>query len=274
MDQFHDRDGRAVPANTGIYVPNEYVHNLARAHPDRYEWAASIHPYREDAIETLDRCVRDGARAIKWLPSAMGIDPALARNDGFYARLSAHNLPLIVHTGKELSVTGEGFDQGKNNPLRLRRALATGVRVVAAHCASLGTDLDLDKGSKADRVFSFELWARMMDEPLGQRLYGDLSAIPQFLRYTVLPRLIQNEVWHSRLLNGSDYPLPGILPLYLMKELVRAGLLGIDEAGVLLAVRDHNPLFFDFMLKRALHWHGRKFPTSCFETKLFFVTPR
>ncbi|MGA7949049.1 MAG: amidohydrolase family protein [Thiobacillaceae bacterium] len=273
MDQFHDKDGRAVPARTGIYVPNEHVRDLARAHPDRYEWAASIHPYREDAIETLDRCVRDGARAIKWLPSSMGIDPALARNDGFYARLRTHDLPLIVHTGKELSVSGEGFDQRNNNPLRLRRPLAAGVRVVAAHCASLGTDLDLDKGSKADKVSSFELWARMMDEPLGQLLYGDLSAIPQFLRYSVLPKLIQREAWHSRLLNGSDYPLPGILPLYLMKELVRAGLLGVNDAGVLLAVRDHNPLLFDLMLKRSLHWQSRKFPVSCFETRSFFVTP-
>ena len=274
MDQFHDKDGRAVPARTGIYVPNEHVRDLARAHPDRYEWAASINPYREDAIVTLDRCVRDGARAIKWLPSSMGIDPALARNDGFYARLRTDDLPLIVHTGKELSVSGEGFNQRNNNPLRLRRPLAAGVRVVAAHCASLALILICSEGSKADKVSSFELWARMMGcAGWANSSMGTCSAIPQFLRYSVLPKLIQREAWHSRLLNGSDYPLPGILPLYLMKELVRAGLLGVNDAGVLLAVRDHNPLLFDLMLKRSLHWQSRKFPVSCFETRSFFVTP-
>ena len=30
---------------------------------------------------------------------------------------------------------------------------------------------------------------------------------------------LASDDWHSRLLNGSDYPLPGIVPLYSMSRL-------------------------------------------------------
>ena len=52
--------------------------------PRDFEWVASIHPYRTDALEALEQAKRDGARAVKWLPSAMGIDPASPRCDRFY----------------------------------------------------------------------------------------------------------------------------------------------------------------------------------------------
>ena len=78
----------------------------------------------------------------------MGIDPASPRCD---AVLSMHcedlGLPLIAHAGLERAVLGrEEHDFG--NPLRLRRALDAGVRVVVAHCASMGEDRDLDKGAE------------------------------------------------------------------------------------------------------------------------------
>ena len=51
---------------------------------------------------------------------------------------------LIAHGGLERAVLGrEAHDFG--NPLRLRRALDAGVRVVVAHCASMGEDRDLDQ---------------------------------------------------------------------------------------------------------------------------------
>lgn len=270
MEQFHDGGGHAHDAHTGIHVPNAYVRQLAHNHPDRFEWVASLHPYRSNAVAALEQCIQDGARAVKWLPSAMGIHPASKQCDAFYAALKKHQVPLIVHTGTELSVNGKGHAQDHNNPLHLRHPLAAGVRVVAAHCASLGKDHDWDAGSKPEQVSSFELFSRLMNEPLGQNLYGDLSAIPQFHRYDILPDLLDNPAWQGRLLNASDYPLPGILPIYLLKALVRAGLLKADDAEVLHAIRRHNPLLFDFVMKRSLAWNGNKFGAVCFETRSFF----
>ena len=54
------------------------------------------------------RSKRDGARAVKWLPSAMGIDPASAKCDRFYEALNRLDLPLIAHAGLELVPGGSG----------------------------------------------------------------------------------------------------------------------------------------------------------------------
>ena len=41
-------------------------------------------------------------------------------------------------------------------------------------------------------------------------------------------------------------------------------------AEVLRQIRPHNPLLFDFMLKRHLRWQGKALPKSVFETRAFF----
>ena len=135
-----------------LHVPNEYARDVAKTHPADFEWAASIHPYRKDALEALEQAKRDGARAVKWLPSAMGIDPASARCERVLSSFCRRiDLPLIAHAGLERAVLGrEAHDFG--NPLRLRRALDAGVRVVVAHCASMGEDRDLDKGANGPYV--------------------------------------------------------------------------------------------------------------------------
>src|SRR4029079_2466094 len=96
-------------------------------------------------VEALERSQRGRVRAVKWIPAAMGIDPASPRCDRFYAALARLDVPLITHSGLERAGVS-GYSQDLGNPLRLRRALAAGVRVVVAHCASMGTDRDLDRG--------------------------------------------------------------------------------------------------------------------------------
>ena len=163
FERAHDERGAADWEHTAFYVPDAYARDVARAHPQYFEWAASIHPYRADALEALETAKREGARAVKWLPSSMGIDPAAPRCDRFYERLGQLDLPLITHAGLERAVLGrESVDYG--NPLRLRRALDAGARVVIAHCASIGEDRDLDRGENGPYVESFALFARLMSE--------------------------------------------------------------------------------------------------------------
>jgi mannonate dehydratase len=269
FDRAHDEQGRADPEHTAFHVPDAYARDIARAHPQYFEWAASIHPWRGDAIEALQRAKAGGARAVKWLPSAMGIDPASPRCDRFYDWLSKHDLPLITHAGLELAVTGRGaHDFG--NPLRLRRALDAGVRVVIAHCASIGEDRDIDRGANGPYVDSFSLFARMFERY--DRLYGDISAMTQVNRAgAALARVIEEQGWHARLLNGSDYPLPGVMPIFSVQYLVSLKLVAEKAAPVLTEIRRHNPLLFDFVLKRSLRSNGRALPARVFETRRFFM---
>ena len=46
---------------------------MAKAAPDVFAAAASVHPYRPDAVEALERAVEGGAVAVKWLTNGMGM---------------------------------------------------------------------------------------------------------------------------------------------------------------------------------------------------------
>lgn len=268
FDRTHDEAGAPLPERTAFHVPNAYARDVARRDSLHFEWACSVHPYRADCVEALEAAKRDGARAIKWLPPAMGIDPASPKCDRFYEAAARLRLPLISHGGEEKAVHGHG-SPAFGNVLRLRRALEHGLPVIVAHCATLGEDVDLDRGETGRRVPSFELFARLMDDPrYTDRLFGDISAITLRNRDTALLRaVIERTEWHPRLLYGSDYPLPGILPLMSPSSLARDRMLDPAAAPVLERIREHNPLLFDFVLKRHLTSHGKRFAPRVFESR-------
>jgi mannonate dehydratase len=275
FERHYAESGTPVAEETAFHVPDAYARAAAQRHPRHFEWTASIHPYRSDCLAALREAKAGGARAVKWLPAAMGIDPASPRCDAFYAELARLDLPLITHGGMERAVR-VGERQHLGNPLLLRRALEHGVRVVIAHCATLGEDRDLDRGQNGPYVSSFSLFARLMDDPRYRAtLYGDLSAVTQLNRAgPALVTLLEREDWHPRLLNGSDYPLPGIMPLYSAGRLAELGVLDGGLAPVLAAIREHNPLLFDFAIKRHLRAGAKRFPRSVFETRPFFDRKR
>jgi mannonate dehydratase len=272
FESFHDEVGKAHMERTAFHVPDAWAAKLAHDFPERFEWVASIHPYRSDAVEALGAAILNGARAVKWLPAAMGMDPASPRCDAFYRMLAESGMPLIVHSGEEKAVKG-GDSQAYGNPLRLRRALDAGVKVVVAHCASLGEDRDLDQGAHGPQRSSFELYLRLNGETRAKgQLYGDISAITQRNRKpAVIRQLLEREDLHERLLHGSDYPLPGILPLTSLVALVKAGLLPAGAVSDLEILRQHNPLLFDFSLKRLLAWQGHSFSPAVFQTRRIFA---
>jgi uncharacterized protein len=257
FDKHYLPDGTADLGQTEFYTPNEYVLSLAARWPDLFLPACSVHPYRKDALEELTRCKERGARLCKWLPNAMGMDPADERCDAFYEKLAALGMPLLTHAGEEQAVEAEEA-QELGNPLRLRRPLERGVTVVVAHCASLGESRDLDAPPDAEgerpRVSCYALFRRLLDDPRWQgRLFGDVSAMTQFNRCdSALPDVLRSEAIHGRLLNGSDYPLPAIDPLIRTGKLVDIGLLDEAERPLINELYEYNPLTFDFVLKRRL----------------------
>lgn len=267
FDWYRDGGGQVLKENSIFHVSNSYAAHIASQQPDRFEWVASIHPYRPDALDALDQAYAEGARAIKWLPSGMNIDPASSKCKSFYKKLAAMQMPIITHTGKESAVAGG--EQTYGNPLRMRQALDQGVKVVLAHCASDGADEDLDHGGRA--VKSFDLFTRMMDtadyQPL---LYGDISATTLINHAWVLPTLIARQDWHARLVNGSDYPLPGIMPLTNINTLIANGWLAAEHQSFLVSLKQANPLIYDFALKRLLSINGQTFSTQVFETRPLF----
>jgi len=268
FDKHYRSDGSVNLEKTEFYVPNEYVFELAERYADMFVPNISVNPYRPDAISELEKWARRGARIVKWLPNAMGIDPSDPKCDPFYQKMKERDLILLSHGGEEKAVEAEE-DQKLGNPLLLRRALDHGVKVVVAHCAGLGTNEDLDDKDRK-QVDNFDLFLRLMDEKRYEGLvFGEISAMTQFNRVgKPLHTILAREDLHERLVNGSDYPLPAVNILIRTRPLVKLGFLSKSEGESLKEVYDYNPLLFDFVLKRTLKLPGtsKSLPPSIFMT--------
>lgn len=254
FDHIYDEQGQLQVEASEFYTPNDYVVSLAKASPELFVPCASVHPFRADAIEALEKAVAGGAVAVKWLPNAMGIDPSSPKCDAFYDAMVRLQIPLITHAGEEKAVHAEEA-QRLGNPLHLRRPLERGLKVIVAHCASLGTNPDLDAPAGAPWVDNFDLFVRLMNEPKWDGLlYGELSAITQVNRIgKPLRYVLEHPELHRRIINGSDYPLPAINALMQTGAIVKEGFLTEDERRLLNEIDQHNPLLFDFVTKRTVH---------------------
>ena len=274
FDHYHDENGNRDLALSPFHTPDIYARAMATAYPAQCEWIASIHPYRADALEALDEAVQNQARAVKWLPSVMGIDASNPKCDAFYQALVKYDLPLLTHVGAEYAVTTP-LGQTLNNPLLFRRALDHGVRVIFAHCATLGESVDIDKGVNGPMVANLDLFARIMADPRYEKLaLGDIAAVTQVNRDRwKVEKILQTDAWHDRLVYGSDYPLPGVMPVFSPQNFVDWGMLPASSADVLSEVRRYNPILFDVMLKRLIKVKGKQLKPSVFETRRHFMKP-
>ena len=265
LDHNYKSDGTIDIAQTEFYVPNERVVAVARQYPEIFVPVISVHPDRPDALAELEKWAEQGVRNVKWLPNAQHIDPANPRYDAFYRKLRELNMVLLAHSGAEGAVEASA-SQELGNPLRLRRALDAGVHVIMAHCASRGQSADLDHpGKKAD---NFDLFLRMMDDPRYRGLlFADISALAQWNR---LPRplleLLRSPDLQDRIVNGSDYPMPAINCTISLHKLEKLGLISSPDGKALTEIYQHNPLLFDFVLKRTMHdpATGHRLAAGCF----------
>ena len=252
FDKNYNIDGTVNLAKTNMYVPNQYVVDLAKQYPDIFAPVISLHPYRSDALIELEKWAVAGARYVKWLPNAMGIDPAESLVEPFYRKMKEHNMILLSHGGEEQAVQAEE-DQRLGNPLRLRKPLDMGVRVIVAHAASMGSCDDLDSGG-TQQSDCFDLFLRLMDDKKYVGLvFGEISAMLQFNRMPgPMSTLLKRQDLHARLVNGSDYPLPAINALIHTRSLANDGFINAAERQGLNEIYDYNPLLFDFVLKRTI----------------------
>jgi predicted TIM-barrel fold metal-dependent hydrolase len=201
LDAVHHGDGTRDLGQTKMAVDNDYVADLADAEP-KVLFGASVHPYRRDALEELDRVAARGACLVKWLPSAQGILPDDPRCFPFYERMAQWGLPLLSHTGCEHTLGV--FPDAWNDPRRLIPALERGVTVIAAHC---GTRLFLHERSW------FGVWRTMALRYPG--FYGDLSAFLACTRMLALRAILRTPELAAKVVYGSDFPAP-VWPINLL----------------------------------------------------------
>ena len=193
QDDVYDEQGRVMRDVGSFYVPNDYVLKLAHAHQE-FLPAVSIHPARPDALEELERSLAGGAVMMKCLPNCQNIDCGDRRFTTFWERMAEAKLPLLAHTGGEhtLPIVRRDF----SDPRKLTLPLEIGVTVIAAHSAT--------KSGLTDPEY-FHVFGEMTKK--FPNLYGDTSAFNVPLRGRHI-RACVREPLASRLVHGSDYPVP------------------------------------------------------------------
>jgi predicted TIM-barrel fold metal-dependent hydrolase len=195
QDCVYRDDGSRDDSATHFYVSNDYVLDLAQR-SSKILPGCSINPIRRDALGELERVFAAGCRLVKIHTAIQGVDPALARFDGFYRRAAELGVVLMFHTGYEHSckVRSQAFA----DPIRLARPLDHGGTVIAAHC---GTCAFFDPENQ------YPGFVRMMRRH--DNLYGDTAVMASLIRWRSLWRLGREEAdIRARILHGSDYPFP------------------------------------------------------------------
>jgi predicted TIM-barrel fold metal-dependent hydrolase len=141
-------------------------------------------------------------------------------------------LPLLAHTGGENTL--QVIEPKYADPEILRLPLECGVTVIAAHCATGSGLFDPEYFPKLTGMFAEH-----------KNLFADTSALNLPLRSHGLRHCLENEHVASRLVHGSDYPVPSSGLWAWLR-----GLITTDELSE--SRRLKNPLERDHQLKRAM----------------------
>ncbi len=230
LDAVYDRSGKPDWQNTHVYVPNDYVFQVASRYPDQMVPCVSVNPDRADAIDELERCAAKGARGLKLLAPSQGIDLADKRHARFFARCAELGVVLIVHTGHEHAIPV--LDNRLGHPAKLELALDQGCTVVACHSA---TNLPWE-------------WPKTLPVHLKMlrkypNLWGDTAGLAWLVRSGDFRRLRGDGLAVERLVHGSDFPVPP----HAWPFLPEIGLANLRRVS-----RIRNPLTKDLALKIAL----------------------
>lgn len=233
MDGVIDAEGNLDKNLTQIYVPNEYVYEQTQKYSNLL-YAASINPYRKDAIQRLEQAKVQGAVLIKWLPSIMYIDPADPVLIPFYQKMIELGIPLLTHTGMEKSFSSARDELA--DPQKLTLPLTMGVTVIAAHIATTGESHGEDNFERVLPMFK--------QYP---NLYGDISSLTQINKLGFMRKVVSAPELQGRLIYGTDWPLqffPLVSPWY------HLGDISIKQAFTISFIR--NQWDRDVALKRAM----------------------
>lgn len=236
QDEVYHEDG-TKRAFGSFHVPNDYLFSVCEMYPE-FLPAVSIHPARRDALDELQRCLDRGARALKLLPNCHDVNCSLPAYDAFWEKMAEAGLPMLAHTGGEMTVPVA--NKRYEDPRYFRRPLEIGVKIIAAHSASASSFWEQD---------FFEIMVGMMHE--FPNLYADTSALNTPIRSAAMEKALDCDL-QDRFVHGSDFPVPvGTWYIWL-----RGLISGKARAE---AARVENLIERDYLLKKAVGFDEKHF---------------
>ncbi len=237
LDAIYDESGKLIPEFIQMYIPNTWGAHAVKQFPKTLLHGASIHPYRKDAIQELETCLKNKAFLIKWLPSMMGIDPENKLCVPFYEALKHYKIPLLSHTDNEYTFAEPKKGWLKNNHiLKLKKALDIGVVVIAAHA---GTPSQMHEAEElASQYENFFLDTSGLFNPTRAR-----ASLKLFEKS-------QTGILGDRLLFATDWPVPSF-PVFLIDKI------GLSSYKEISSIK--NPFLKDLRIKEKLGFHIQRF---------------
>lgn len=192
---YSRNNGNFSDEHSQMVIPAEWVFRVCKTYGNLLP-APSINPYRKEALEILDYCIKNGAVCIKWLPAAQDINPGDGQIDEFYRKCASSGVPLLIHMGGER--TFKTVNPEFNNVERLVRPLDLGVKVICAHTATriIGT-------TEADQIPKLKDLLKTYPH-----LWVDNSGLCNPSRFLHVPKLAKDPAITERTLYGSDFPVP------------------------------------------------------------------
>lgn len=226
---YHQETGKIDSQRSQMIIPPEWVFKLCHKHKNLLP-GPSLNPFKIDSLKELEYCIANKAVLIKWIPTAQDIDPSSLEIKNFYQMMVKNNIPLLVHTGGEK--TFKEVSPELNDLTLLEMPIEMGVKVIFAHCATHTISFSEPNHQEKQKELL----------ELNKNLFVDNSGLCNPSRFFHLPKLFSDPLLVSRMIYGSDWPVPSNSFYY--------PALGLSKIMELEKIK--NPIQRDIEIKRSL----------------------
>jgi hypothetical protein len=188
-------------------VPYERVHEVCRAHPDRFSGLAGIDPCRGmEGVRELERAVRDlGFVGAHLYPHHFELAPDHARYYPYYAKCCELDVPIMLQVGQSLVYRRDRRRRSVGRPIALDAVACDfpELRLVGIHIGIPWAEEMIAMAWKHENVF------------IGTDAYAPRYWPPALVHYL-------NSYGRDKVMFGTDWPV--VDPVRAMRE--------IDELGI------------------------------------------
>jgi len=211
VDSKIDAKGIEIHRDKTVCAQNDDVLKVYQKYPAEIIPFFSINPNRKDALDLIDKYVSLGFKGAKFLQNYWDIDINLPKYRPYFERIKDFNLPIIIHTGSEYSISSnKKFEQIEV----AKQAIEIGCKVVLAH---FGVNVLMENRAKyLHHNFSFNntKFGKNYLKTLNylnkyDNVYVDLAAIIALFRAKIVADLALNQTHlHHKILFATDFPVP------------------------------------------------------------------
>jgi predicted TIM-barrel fold metal-dependent hydrolase len=197
-------------------VPYERVHEVCRAHPDRFSGLAGIDPHRGmEGVRELERAVRDwGFVGAHLYPHHFELAPDHAKYYPYYAKCCELDVPIMLQVGQSLVYRRDRRRRSVGRPIALDAVACDfpELRLIGIHIGIPWAEEMIAMAWKHENVF------------IGTDAYAPRYWPPQLVRYL-------DSYGRDKVMFGTDWPV--VDPVRALREIDALDLKPESKAALL-----------------------------------------